>query len=68
MTVNQILKKFGTRKMTFCFLDRHRAKYKSLTGDVVCTFVVEYRDEIRCEMILEDIITYGYEDLKIEVL
>ena len=68
MTENEILKKYGNLKMTFCVMDRHRAKFKSLTGNVICTFVVEYRDDIGCEMWLKDIITYGYEDLKIDVL
>ena len=67
MTEDKILKKYGDRKMTFVSLDRHIATYKSLTGDVTCTFVVEYRDTIENEMLLRWIITYGYDRLKIEV-
>ena len=65
MTETEILKKYGNLKMTFCNMDRHRAKYKSLTGNVICSFIVEYRDYIQCEMLLKDIITYGYESLTI---
>ena len=68
LTHRDVLKKYGNLKMTFCTLDRHRAKYKSLTGDVIATFVVEYRDSIQCDMWLESIIDYGYVDLEINGL
>lgn len=67
MTEDKILKKYGDRKMTFVTLDRHIATYKSLTGDITCTFVVEYRDTIKNEMLLSCIITYGYDSLEINL-
>lgn len=68
MKEKEILKKYGDLKMTFCELDRHRAKFKSLTGNVVVTFVVEYRDTIYNEMLLSNIINYvGYDEIEYEI-
>lgn len=68
MSEKEILKKYGDLKMVFCELDRHRAKFKSLTGNVVVTFVVEYGDTIYNEMLLSNIINYiGYDEIEYEI-
>ena len=68
MELDKISKKYGDRKMSFVNMHRHRATFKCLSRhDIVCTFIVEYGDDIQAEMLLKDIIFYRYEDLIIEI-
>lgn len=65
MSISKIIKKYGSVKLNFIEMYKHRAFYRSNDGDIILNCIVEYRDTIKSIESLSNLIQFECVHLRI---